>query len=250
LADLSRWLWLASSFLLAVVATQTTWWVWQKDQERFDSFRRARFSPLLLQIARFAYLIVFPFCALVWGRAVMGRLLGLQPLLPSTDPAAHWANWARDCGWGVGLGLAGWGLLTVGWLAARRVGCRVQLTGAPSAPWRLLGEAAYAETHWSFYRNAPIVALGPYWGTWLGLGLVAVEAELNPWWRADWRSADRAPELFARCGLAVLSAALYLQTTNLWLAVLVHWGVTWGLAACTRGSPRTLEGSADYSSPL
>jgi hypothetical protein len=37
------------------------------------------------------------------------------------------------------------------------------------------------------------------------------------------------PMLLLRAALAVISSLLFLLTQNLWLAVLVHWGVTSGL---------------------
>jgi len=243
-AEADRWLWLGGSLLLGAVATRIGWWLWrsQKGQTRLSRFVHSVPFPILLQMARFLYYIGLPFAALVWGHdAVVGRLLGLKPLLalaagpvPPADLAANWAGWARDTGWAVGLGLTAWAILAAGQWAARRTGSVPGRAAADASAWALLREAAFHEVHWAFYRNAPVVALGIYWGTWAGVGLVALEAVLNPWWRADLKDTERGPGTLVRAGLAVLSASLYLETINLWLAVLVHWGVTWGLAAWTR----------------
>lgn len=245
MVEAERWVWLSGSLLLAGAATQAAWylWRWEKSQAWLEPLVRSALFPLLLQAARFLYYIGLPFAALVWGHdAVVARLLGLQPLaalsagaLPPADLAANWMDWAGDVGWAAGLGTAAWALLAVGWWAVHRSTDGPAPAGADASPWTLLREAAFHEAHWSFYRNGPVVALGAYWGTWVGLGLVAVEAVANPWWRADLQDVARAPAALVRAGLAVLSGVLYLQTTNLWLAILVHWGVTWGLAAWARG---------------
>lgn len=134
-------------------------------------------------------------------------------------------------GWAAGLGLASWMLL----LAARYVRRRAlpdthgtDATGRTSG-WESLREALCHEVHWAFYRNAPVVSLGLYWGTWVGLILAALEALANPAWRKGLGTPEGAPRLLMRAALAVISSLFFLQTQNLWLAVLLHWGVTWGL---------------------
>ena len=242
MAEAERWIWLGGSFLLSVIITQAAWRLrrWERGEARLASLARSPLFPPLLQAARFLYYIGLPFAALVWGQdAVVGRLLGLQPLPalptehPSVDLAARWADWAGDVAWAVGLGLAAWAVLAAGW---RTVGGVVggPPKGSDASPWTLLREAVFQEAHWVFYRNAPIVVLGTYWGTWAGLGLVALEAAINPWWRARLQDPTRALATLVQVGLAVLSSALYLKTANLWLMIPVHWGVAWGLAAWAR----------------
>ncbi len=243
MAEAERWVWLGGSLLLAVVATQAAWWLrrWGKSQAQVDRLVSSPFFPLLLQATRLLYAIGLPFAALVWGHdAVVGRLLGLQPL------AANWTDWARDVSWAVGLGFAAWAVLAAGWWAVRRAGSDSEPIYIPASAWLLLREAAFHEVHWAFYRNAPIVALwatmgaarGTYWGTWAGVGLVALEAALNPWYRSALGDNSRRPAKLVRAGLSTLSAALYLETGNLWLAILTHWAVTWGLAAWTQALGR------------
>ncbi|NIV31693.1 MAG: hypothetical protein GWN58_20065, partial [Anaerolineae bacterium] len=118
-------------------------------------------------------------------------LLGLQPLDlsivggrgASASVAANWLDWAHDVGWTATLGIFAWGVLALGWLAYRRaVGAAGEenvAIGANSSGWVLMREAAYHEAHWAFYRNAPALAVGTYWGVWTGLVLVALEAALN-----------------------------------------------------------------------
>jgi hypothetical protein len=64
----------------------------------------------------------------------------------------------------------------------------------------------------------------------MGLGIVALEAILNPWWWKALQEPETRPLTLIRASMAVLSAAFYLQAANLWLSILLHWGVTGGLA--------------------
>jgi hypothetical protein len=40
-----------------------------------------------------------------------------------------------------------------------------------------------------------------------------------------------------RGALSIVSVALFLLTQNLWLALAVHWGISWGLAVLVRALP-------------
>jgi hypothetical protein len=97
----------------------------------------------------------------------------------------------------------------------------------------------------------PIVALGEdvYWGTWLGLALVGVEAVLNPAWRRGLADPQEAPRQLMRGALAVVSSVLFivLGDGNLWLAIAVHWGVSWGLVALVRAVPVPSAWDTEYS---
>ncbi|HET90658.1 MAG TPA: hypothetical protein ENN99_07965 [Chloroflexi bacterium] len=267
------WLWLGGSLLAAVIGANVAWF-----------FRHPRpgaigrivtrwiatpFSPWLLQLVRLLYYLGLPLAALVWGQdALVGRLLGLQRLqLPpsldaggssvSTDLVANWLDWTRDVGWTAALGIAAWGLLALGWLAYRRAlasGVKpvpesdVTVAGVNSSSWLLAREAAYHEVHWAFYRNAPILLLGAYGGSWMGLALVSLEALLNPAWRNDLAHPRQAPERLMRFGLAVLSALLFPLTENLWLTWAGHWTVSWGVAAWARAIPLPTEQRLDQAS--
>ena len=245
------WLWLSGSLFLAALWANLAWFFRQPRSgtigELITRLVAWRFSPWLLQLLRLLYYIGVPFAALLWGHdAVVGRLLGLQQFnLPvssgkeaGADIAANWLDWARDVGWAAALGIGAWGLLALGWWAYRRAlvttGEGGVIAGADSSGWTLLREAAYHEVHWAFYRNAPIVAVGTYWGVWIGLALVALEATFNPAWRKGLADPQRAPAQLLGGVLVVVSSALFLLTQNLWLALVLHWGISWGLATLAR----------------
>ncbi|MBN1956123.1 MAG: hypothetical protein JW900_13885 [Anaerolineae bacterium] len=236
MAELRQWVWLCGSILLAVAATQGAWWLWkwEKSHARLARFVHfPLFSPLL-QIARLLYYVGFPFAALRWGHAVFPLILGLKSPL-SNDLQINWVDWLNDIGWAAGLGIAAWSILSLGWWMARKTAPTPFVpTDSGGALWLHMREAFFHETHWSFYRNAPIVLLGPYWGIWAGLALVAVEALLNPWRWSALRQPEHVPALLIRAGLAILSCAVYIQTTNLWVTILVHGGITWTLALLAR----------------
>ena len=206
-----------------------------------------RFAPSLFQALRLLYYVGLPSAALFWGRdAVVGRLLGLQRLaLPppsglgeGTGLQANWSDWVHDLGWAGILGLGSGGLLLLAAFARRQAlsGVSRKSGGQETSGWRTAREAAYHEIHWAFYRNAPIVTLGLYWGTWVGLALVALEAMDNPTWRRSLRAPGEAWSRLWRGALAVVSSLLFLRTQNLWLAMLLHWALSWVLAM-TGGSP-------------
>lgn len=240
-----RWLWLGGSVLVALLSTWTTWLL--RRQAWVQRLKASPFSPPLLQLLRFLYYIGGPFAALLWGRdAVVERQFGLAPLPlllgPPLSPEERlrlWTDSVRGMGWVVFLGVAAWSTLVVIWWAAgsRRDGKTVRLSlSVPTA----LREAFFQETHWTFYRNGPSVVLGIYWGTWVGLGIVALEAILNPWWWEALREPEKRLLTLVRAGMAVLSAAFYLQAANLWLSILLHWGVTGGLAGWTAARARSV----------
>ena len=205
------------------------------------------FSPVLLEFFRLLYYLGVPFAALLWGHdAVVGRVLGLKPLIlpistanaSNADLTANWLAWTRDTGRAAALGVGVWALLASSWWVYRRALSAIDPThavaGTDSSAWTLLREAAYHQAHWAFYRNAPILAVGTYWGAWIGLALVALEATLNPAWRKGLSDPRRAPAQLAYGSLAVASNLLYLQTENLWLALIIHWAISWSLAALAR----------------
>jgi hypothetical protein len=190
-----------------------------------------------------------PFAALTLGGGdiVVGRWMGLQPLMTfrsilgepvsAAEIVVSRADWVQDLGWATGLGGATWVVMALGWRFAQNAA-----SGPPKVEWEApfrwsFLEAIFHEVHWAFYRNVPIVALalygdvpnGVYWGAWAGMALVVIEMALDPRWMTGLMAPEQAPRSFARAGLVVLSVVLFLKTQNLWLAILVHWAVTWGL---------------------
>jgi hypothetical protein len=246
-----RWLWLGGSLLVAVVWANVAWF-----------FRRPRTGPVgqfvgrlvawpfsgrLVQAARLLYYVGIPFAALVVGHdVVLSRFLGLQPLaLPTGDDggsavAANWRDWTRDIGWSAALGIGLWLVLAfASWYhrrALREIGEPPSGVVGATSGWTAFREAAYHEVHWAFYRNAPIMALGTYWGIWIGLAFTGLEAIVNPGWRRTLSDRRYSQSALTRVSLAFVSGALFLQTQNLWTAMIVHFSVSLGLDALTRMS--------------
>jgi hypothetical protein len=234
------WLWLGGSLLLAILWANLAWFFRKPRSGEVGEFVTRliawHFAPWLLQFLRLLYYIGVPAAALYWGHdAIVRGHLGLL-----SGQSDKWLDWAQDAGWAAALGIGAWGLLALGWRTYRRAlaaGEESPVTGAGSSGWVFLREAAYHEVHWAFYRNAPIVMWGRYWGIWAGLALVALEAVLNPAWRKGLADPQRAPAQLMRGALAVVSGVLFWRTENLWLALVVHWGVSWGLAVLVRTLP-------------
>jgi hypothetical protein len=189
--------------------------------------------------------------ALILGQdALLTRFLGLKSFrlsgmkndgLGTSSVSGNWGEWLHDLGWAALLAVLTWVLLaTAYWLtrrAVRRDGGAKTASTVDASGWIALREASCHEIHWTFYRNAPLVLLGTYWGTWAGLSLVTLEALLNPGWRDALGQSDTAADHLMRWALAITSCLLFLQTQNLYLGVLVHWGVSWGFAALRRQAP-------------
>jgi hypothetical protein len=242
------WLWLGGSLVLAILWANLAWHFREPRPGRIGELVTRlsswRFAPLLLQFLRLLYYIGPPAAAFLWRHALSQLYLGLSNGLLSDA----WLKWAHEIGWAAALGGGAWTALALGWLAYRRAlhaaGEESPIAGAKASGWVFLREAAYHETHWAFYRNAPIVALGEltghtYWGVWIGLALVALEAALNPAWRKGLADPEKAPAQLMRGALAVVSGTLFVLTQdgNLWLAIALHLGVSWALAVLVRALP-------------
>jgi len=252
------WLWLAGSFLVALLWVNLSWlfapWAEEADTaERSESLperiiRRVaggRLSPFVFQVFRLLYYVGIPAAALFWGRdAVVARFLGLQPLLlpdaavtaASTDVSANWLGWLHDLGWAAGIAVASLGLLALASLTHRRALSHIgtgREQGRVRRPSAVIAarEALYHETHWAFYRSAPIVAFGTYWGPWVGLLLVGIQASANPRWRESLRNPGEAWHVLQRAAIAVVSTVLFLQAQNLWLAFVAHSVLWWTMRA-------------------
>ena len=243
------WLWLGGSLLLAILWANLAWYFRQPRTGRAGTLVARlsswQFAPLLLQFLRLLYYIGLPSLALFLGQdAVIRRYLGL----PGEQSSAM-LKWAYDFGWAAALGVGAWLLLALGWWTHRRAlhaaGKTSPIAGANASGWTLLREAAYHEVHWAFYRNAPVVFAmeqitgGEYWGAWIGLAVVALEAALNPAWRKGLVDPEKAPIQLTRGALAIVSSVLFVLTKdgNLLLSLLLHFGVTLGLGALVRVFP-------------
>ena len=243
------WLWLGGSLLLAILWANLAWYFRQPRSSSIGEFVTRiiswRFAPLLLQFLRLLYYIGLPTAALLWGQdAVVQRYLGLP-----SGQSDVWLKWAHELGWAAALGTGAWTLLMLGWWTYRRALHTAEkkspIAGANASGWILLREAAYHEVHWAFYRNAPVIFVlaritgEGYWGAWIGLALVALEAALNPAWRKGLADPEKAPTQLMRGALAVVSSVLFVLTKdgNLLLSLLLHFGVSLGLSALVRVFP-------------
>ena len=137
------------------------------------------------------------------------------------------------------------GLLLFGWLVYRHALPTGLAPGRIERVGRLLRaplDAALQQWHGAFYR-ALVIGLLPaamgslmtvplvpalarsaatdalYWGSWLGLGLLALEWALNPFARAELRQPIRREAALRRAILAIATTALFTLTRNLWLCL-------------------------------
>ncbi|TET53338.1 MAG: hypothetical protein E3J64_03755 [Anaerolineales bacterium] len=251
------WLWLAGSFVVAVLWAQTTWAMGRAEGGRVaklvERVRSWRTSPWFLQVLRLLYYVGVPLAALMLGPVDLGganeRYLGIAVGAGMGGaPTDGWLDWAERAGVAAVVAVGAWVILALGWSGYRWALVRGGMTSAPTvrtSGWVLLREAAFHEVHWAFYRNAPAYALAElgglsadqYWSVWWGLAPVAFEAVLNPAWRRQLSDAERAPALLQKASLAVVSAVLFGMTNSLLLAIAVHWGVSWGLQRWTATHP-------------
>jgi len=227
-ALLERWLWLILSLgtALVVISARLMAETLGKRNPSAAQFLTLFEAPWLVHPLRLLYAIGFPAIALLWRGVLSERGLGLKPLSWAALQT-QWGMWAGDVGWGVLIAVGLWLIFTLGEWQSRQ-------TGAQCLPRRhqfgvALREAVYHQVHWAFYREPFVLLWGLSLGTWAGLLPVALEALINPARWSDWQSPARGRNLLVRVGLAVASAMLYLQTQNLWVALLADTAVGWAL---------------------
>ncbi len=246
------WLWLAGSFLVAVLWAQLTWALNHAGGKRITKLvrriRSSRLSPWAMRALRLLYYLAIPLGALIRGPALdlnLGIVVGLEV---GVELPERLVDWAQRMGLAAALALGAWVLLALGWSSYRRalLRRRIQSPSPAREPiWVILREAAYHEAHWAFYRHAPAytfswlggLAADRYWAAWCGLAIVALEALLNPAWRRQLADPERAPVVLQRASLAIVSAVLFGLTNSLLLAVAVHWAVWWGLQRWASARP-------------
>ncbi len=231
--------WLLGSLLVAILVSNVAWLLarWLATGPRGTRFLRWSGLPALTWLPVALYLLVPPFAAWRFG-AISLFTLGLAEV-----------NWLES--------LAAGGLLIALVIGLAGIGRLVYLRSGPDptglqrvgtiATWRVPLDAALAGWHWAFYRAAAIgwlatagapalAAVGQslpvaaallqpltdqplYWGSWLGLALVAVEWIANPFGRADLRTPGRSEPALGRAAVAVATTALFSLTRNLWLCL-------------------------------
>jgi hypothetical protein len=234
--------WLLASLLVAIVATNVTWLalglIWKRS-------RKERTRPPGSSLAALAWLLISLFFLLpppaAWRfGALSPRLMGLDGI-----------DWVESLRVGIPLACLIVGLLIFGWLVYRHTlsGERGRTrAGRVGAVLRTPIDAALLQWHWAFYRALaiallPLVAgtlasteillpLGKqlagaqlYWGSWLGLALIALEWALNPFARAGLRRPGQREFALLRIALAVATTALFTLAPNFWLLLICHLAV-------------------------
>ena len=233
--------WLCASLLVAVLATNAVWLVLRVLQKRSG----APAVPALGALAALAWLFVSLFFLLpppaAWRfGALSPRLMGLAGI-----------GWVESLRAGAPQVFLIVGLLIFGWLVYRRSlsgdrgRSRAERIGATL---RAPVDAALLQWHWAFYRAlaialVPILAgalarsemLHPlgrellaaplYWGSWLGLALIALEWALNPFARAGLHRPGQRETALLRVVLAIATTALFTVTPNFWLLLIAHFAV-------------------------
>jgi len=207
------WLWIATSVLLSALVNGLAW----RLRPAGDGIRRPIrwLLSALRQAGRFLYFVGLPYVALLSG------------LIPATQVGLVNRQWLRDLTLSLPLGLGAFLallLLRALTLWREKTAPGGVLTGEPSPPlWATLRESVYQEIHWAFYRSAPLLAMDDRaQGITLGLGIVALEAWLNPAWRERWHHPHLAATALRTAGLAVIMAVVFGITGNLWITLGLH----------------------------
>jgi hypothetical protein len=233
--------WLCASLLVAVVATNAAWLALRVLGQRSG----APAVPALGALSALAWLLVSLFFLLpppaAWRfGALSPRLMGLTGI-----------GWVASLRAGAPQVFLIVGLLIFGWLVYRRSlsgdrrRSRAERIGAAL---RAPVDAALLQWHWAFYRALAIallpiaagalasgeilqslrqqlLAASLYWGSWLGLALIALEWTLNPFARAELHRPGQRETALLRIVLAIATTALFTVTPNFWLLLIAHLAV-------------------------
>ncbi len=233
--------WLLASLSVAIVTTNVTWLAFRLIRKRGSQPA----APLGSTLTALAWLLISLFFLLpppaAWRfGALSPRLMGLTGI-----------DWVKGLGAGAPLACLIVGLAIFGWLVYRhtlpgdRSRTRAERVGATL---RAPVDAALLQWHWAFYRalaiallplaagalasNEVLLPLGRqlaaaplYWGSWLGLALIALEWVLNPFARAGLQRPGRREIALLRVALAIATTALFTLTPNFWLLLLLHLAV-------------------------
>jgi hypothetical protein len=225
--------WVLGSLALAVIATNLAWL----------ALRAARRAPApgglwgglepLIWLLTALFLFLPPIGAW-WAGALSPYLMGLS----ETD-------WVDSLVSGGVLAAASGGIIVFGWLVYRHKLPARPRAGSAVRPWLAPIDAALLQWHWAFYRALAIallpIAAGAlassetlrplgnqlmaaplYWGSWLGLTLIAVEWTLNPFGRAELKRPGQREIALLRVVLAIATTALFTLAPNFWLLLIAH----------------------------
>jgi hypothetical protein len=232
-------LWVLASILVYGITVNLRYRLRQAPSSRLGrrlaALENSPHSLWLFQALRFLYYLCIPYLAVTRG-VTNPTLMGMW--------AADWfrEGWLGEVTLGLVLGLGALILLLWGWrhylLAVQ--GIEPQWADQPylverkvlAAPWGwglILLEVLYLEMHWAFYRSATIRFAGEYYGVFLGFLLVLAEWYLNPAIRHDLGIARRAGEILTTIAIAFSISVVFYFTANLWLCIVVHLALQFGL---------------------
>jgi len=241
-------LWVAISVLLHTLGALLAWrsrrWTTDAGQPTVDDgwlgnvlqrLRRHWSGPLLLQLVRFAYFLGLPYALLIRRGVLELQPLGLLGPADLDQSVLGWGGeWLIATGRMVAVGLAGalvvlWGRANLRWVMAHTDGGREMEDDGVTGP--IVRETIYLQVHWAFYRTAPLLWLGAGnegWAAFAGVGIVALEAALDPRFWAALGDPDRAIRPLFTGVLCWLSALGFALTRNLWLVAAIHMALVWG----------------------
>jgi len=218
------WLWLAASFLLYGLSAQLAWRYRQAGLGRISPWvarvSKSRFTPQLWGLLRFLYYVGIPYGALIRGVA-LPRLMGFTGF-----------NWFQSLGLGAAIGVGAFLLILLGWWFYIRslTASPLRLPSPPPSPspWTMAWDALCLQTHWAFYRSAPML-LDEYWGIFLGFLLVSLEWWMNPAIRRGLARAEEAEPILRRWAIGIATTVVFYYTRNTWLLFPLHWMTELGL---------------------
>jgi hypothetical protein len=209
------------SFTVYLTAANLAWRAQSPNAGAFAArLRQAAAQPgpqAAFQFARLGYYIGLPFLALYMGWVDV-RSLGLAGF-----------EWTEGIRYAIVILLAAWLLMIIIWLPYLRATSQVDApTGASRSFPRRVVELVFMQAHWAFYRAAAIVFLNRvvpdpyYWGSILGLALVALEAFTSPFVRRQLTRPGEADGIVWSGGQAVINTLSFLATRNLFLLIAIQ----------------------------
>jgi hypothetical protein len=227
-------LWLLGSILTYALGTNVLWLAGE------SRLRAVPFGPALLHLGRFLYYLGVPYLALGgWPlQPYRGLLAPVNLGLAGLDAIWTPNRWLQAAGTGLGMGLFALGFVALAWLNANRRGAGTRLRFSASPVWALLIDSLYLEVHWAFYRGSLAVLFDDlYVGVFWGLALVYVEWLSSPFWRRCWGRELCAGDVWLLSVQALVSALLFLLTSNLWVCLAVHWALSLAARVMARSRP-------------
>ncbi len=248
-------LWTAGSIGLWTIGVWVAWFAAQRPASLAGRFRTGwSGNPVgfaLRFLVRLIFYLLIPYLALL--RHVLSPvsigLAGTEAELPWWNLGWASSDWAGALGWVIGLGGIAAVVLVAGWWNAHRAmlaqdraaqdrAAQDSVRGsfpaggmipAPSI-FSLVPDVVFAEAHWAFYRAVPLALVSdPYWATLAGGALVIVEWALDPGWHASIRDGSQREAVLMQLGWLALSSTVFVMTHNVWVALLAHFVLAWGV---------------------